>query len=282
MAKTVLITGASSGFGYHTALKFQREGWNVVATMRAPEKDEELHKLDRILVTQLDVKNRDSIKQAVQHAIDKFGAIDALVNNAGYGIAGFLEEASDLDIDNQIDTNLKGVIYVTQGVLPHMRKQKSGAIINISSIGGNIGFPMISLYNATKFAVEGLTESMRFELEPFGIKAFTVAPGAFKTGFGAASNWNEGNPKKDLHHLRESFKSHYMDVLSQPPKPFGFGDPRDVAQLVFNCTQERHGRKHRYFIGKDAKMLSKLRRILPQSMMDKMLKDSLLPKNWEV
>ncbi|MES0828128.1 SDR family oxidoreductase [Ruegeria sp. SCP11] len=278
MPKTVLITGASSGFGYNTVLKFQREGWNVVATMRSPEKDQELHKLDRVMVTRLDVKDRESIKAAVAETIEKFGSLDALVNNAGYGVAGFLEEASDEDIDNQIDTNLKGVILVTQEVLPQMRKQKSGSIVNVTSVGGSIGLPMIALYNATKFAVEGLTESLRIELEQFGISACSVAPGAFKTGFGHNSNWLDGNAKPELDGLRESFQSHYSAILAQPPKPFGFGDPKDVADLIYNCVTGTPS--HRNFIGKDAKMLTFLRRFLPQKAMDKMFKDSILPKGW--
>lgn len=276
--KTVLITGSSSGFGYHTALKFQRKGWNVVATMRSPKKDTELKKLDSVFVTRLDVNDRATIKDAVAKTIEKFQSLDALVNNAGFGVAGFLEEASDDEINHQIDTNLKGVIMVTQEVLPQMRKQKSGTIINVSSVGGTFGLPMIALYNATKFAVEGLTESMRFELEPFGIRACTVAPGAFKTGFGHATNWTEGSPKSDLARLRETFKAHYSNLLAQPPKPFGFGDPKDVADLIYACAQGKSG--HRHYVGKDAKMLTRLRKILPQRVMDSMFRNSILPRDW--
>lgn len=278
MTKTVLITGASSGFGYHTALKFQQEGWNVVATMRSPEKDTELRNLDRVLVTRLDVKDRASVKAAVAQTICKFGSLDVLVNNAGFGVAGFLEEASDEEIDNQIDTNLKGVVVVTQEVLPQMRKQEHGMIVNVTSLGGSVGLPMMALYNATKFAVEGLTESMRFELERFGIKACTVAPGAFKTGFGRATIWTDGKSNPELSELREKFKAHYSGVLAQPPKPFGFGDPKDVADLIYDAAQ---GNRHlRNFAGKDAMLLTILRKFLPQSTLDNMFKSSILPKNW--
>lgn len=263
MAKTVLITGASSGFGQHSAARFSCAGWNVAATMRSPEKDTQLAGLERVALLRLDVTDRASIESAVAQTREAFGTIDVLVNNAGFGVAGFLEEASDADIDRQIDTNLKGVIRVTQAVLPHMRAQQSGVIINVTSMGGNFGLPMISLYNATKFAVEGLTESMRFELARFGIRACTVAPGAFKTGFGGATSWNEGNAKPELDELRERFKKHYSSILSQPPKPFGFGDPAEVAELIYQCALADRG--YRNFVGRDAKLLVWLRKLLPKA-----------------
>lgn len=183
MKNTVLITGASSGFGKAAVRLFQQEGWNVVATMRSPEKDQELQQLENVIVVRLDVTEPQSIQAAVNSAVAQFGRIDVLVNNAGYGTLGALEAAPIDVIRRQLDTNLIGLIQVTQAVLPVMRGQRSGTIINVSSIGGRVTFPFSSLYHATKFAVEGLTESLQYELDPLGIHLKIVEPGGYKTDF---------------------------------------------------------------------------------------------------
>ncbi|MCT4639746.1 MAG: SDR family oxidoreductase [Bacteroidales bacterium] len=276
MKKTVLITGASSGFGRLAAVTFQKKGWNVVATMRNPQSEKELTDMPNVLVTTMDVTQRTSVKSAIREAINRFKRIDVLVNNAGYGAVGYLEEASDADISRQMDTNFIGVVYNIQEVLPYMRSQGSGVIINITSMAGTVGLPMHTLYNASKFAVEGLTESLRFELEPFGITAKTIAPGAFKTGFGNAVSYTQGNKKTDLGRYRKKFQQHYNQVVEQPPKPFGFGDAQVVADLIYRCATEKT--KNKIFVGKDAKMMIPMNKMLPKKMFGKMLKDSLLPK----
>jgi NAD(P)-dependent dehydrogenase (short-subunit alcohol dehydrogenase family) len=168
MKKTVLITGASSGFGRETVKLFHKNGWNVVATMRSPEKETELNTLSNVFVSKLDVTDKATIKNTVAQSIEKFGSIDVLVNNAGYGAMGALEAATEQQIKQQFDVNLFGLIAVTQAVLPGMREHKTGIIINVSSVGGRLTFPFSSLYHATKFALEGLTESMQYELNPLG------------------------------------------------------------------------------------------------------------------
>lgn len=178
-----MITGASSGFGKAAVQLFQQQGWNVVATMRNPENNKELQALENVLTLRLDVTDPLSIAEAVAKTIDKFGGIDVLVNNAGYGTLGALEAATDEVIRRQIDTNLLGVINVTKAVLPAMRARRSGIIINVSSVGGRVTFPFSSLYHATKFAVEGLTESLQYELNPLGIRLKIVEPGGYKTDF---------------------------------------------------------------------------------------------------
>ncbi|MFB9841277.1 SDR family oxidoreductase [Mucilaginibacter ginsenosidivorans] len=183
MKNTVFITGASSGFGRAAVQLFHRQGWNVIATMRSPEKDQELQLLDHVFVVRLDVTDVTSIQAAVESTLKRFGRIDVLVNNAGYGTLGALEAASAEVIRRQVDTNLIGLIQVTQGVLPVMRKQRSGTIINVSSVGGRLTFPFSTLYHATKFAVEGLTESLQYELNPLGIRLKIVEPGGYKTDF---------------------------------------------------------------------------------------------------
>jgi NAD(P)-dependent dehydrogenase (short-subunit alcohol dehydrogenase family) len=169
MKRTVFITGASSGFGKESVQLFHEKGWNVVATMRSPSQGSAAG-LDGVLVERLDVTDAGSIEAAVASAIRTFGQIDVLVNNAGYGALGALEAASDAEIRRQMEVNLFGLIAVTKGVLPFMRARRSGVIVNVSSMGGRLPFPFSTLYNATKFAVEGLTESLQFELNPLGIR----------------------------------------------------------------------------------------------------------------
>lgn len=152
--KTILITGASSGIGEATARHFQANGWNVIATMRDPSKNSSLAGLNEVLVTRLDVTDAASIPAAVAAGIKRFGKIDVLLNNAGYGAYGALEAFTMDRIRRQFDTNVIGLLEVTKAVLPHMRASRSGTIINISSIGGQITFPLGTLYHGTKFAVE--------------------------------------------------------------------------------------------------------------------------------
>lgn len=187
MTQTIFITGASSGIGKVTAKHFQAQGWNVVATMRSPEKEEELSALDNVLVTRLDVTDEASIAEAVTAGIDRFGTIDVLLNNAGYGAYGPLEAFPMDRIERQFDTNVIGLLAVTKGVLPHMRSKGTGTIVNISSIGGQMTFPLGTLYHGTKFAVEGLSEALHFELAAAGIKVKIVEPGMIATDFGGRS-----------------------------------------------------------------------------------------------
>ena len=184
---TILITGASSGIGQATAKYFQQQGWNVVATMRKPEAEDELSKLDNVIVTRLDVLDEDSILAAVEATVAKFGAIDALLNNAGYGAYGPLEAFPMEGVRRQFDTNVVGLLTVTKAVLPHMRRQKSGVIANVSSVGGKVTFPLGSLYHGTKFAVEGLSEALHYELDPIGVKVKIIEPGAIATDFAGRS-----------------------------------------------------------------------------------------------
>ncbi|WP_431209873.1 SDR family oxidoreductase [Puia sp. P3] len=187
MKKTVLVTGASSGFGRETVRLFANKGWNVIATMRSPEKETELSGLEGVKVVRLDVTDKTSVRAAIDAGVREFGGIDVLVNNAGYGAFGALEAAPEEVIRQQMDVNLFGLIEVTKAVLPGMRARKSGVIINVSSIGGRLTFPFSSLYHATKFAVEGLTESLQYELNPLGIRLKIVEPGGYKTNFAGRS-----------------------------------------------------------------------------------------------
>lgn len=187
MSNTIVITGASSGIGKATAHFFQARGWNVIATMRTPEKETDLTTLDNVLVTRLDVTDEASITTAVEAGLARFGQIDVLLNNAGYGAYGPLEAFPMENIRRQFDTNVIGLLAVTKAVLPHFRAQQSGTIVNISSVGGKMTFPMGTLYHGTKFAVEGLSEALHYELEAIGVKVKIVEPGAIATDFAGRS-----------------------------------------------------------------------------------------------
>ena len=186
--KLLLSQGSSSGIGLESALLLARNGYITYATMRSPEKDTSIKAAVQneglpIRVIPLDVTDDSSVKNAVDHIISEAGQIDVLVNNAGYSLGGALEDLAMEEIKSQFETNLFGLIRVTQAVLPTMRKQRSGRVLNISSGSGIFGFPGISAYVSTKFAVEGLSESMAYELEPFGIKVILIEPGFVKTNF---------------------------------------------------------------------------------------------------
>src|SRR5579864_6972366 len=186
--KVAIVTGSSSGIGYETALILARNGFRTYATMRNLEKGKSIsdiatkEKLE-LHTIKLDVTDERSVNDAIKTIKSDAGRIDILVNNAGYGLAGSLEDLSMSEIKAQYETNVFGLIRVTQAVLPTMREQKSGIIVNISSIGGKMAIPLQSSYHGTKFAVEGLSESIAYDLEPFGIKVVIIEPGAIKTNF---------------------------------------------------------------------------------------------------
>ncbi len=187
MSQTVLITGASAGIGAATAARFADDGWNVVATMRDTGAAGELAGRENVLVTALDVTDDDTITAAVAAAIDRFGSIDVLVNNAGYAGYGAIEATPIDSIRRQFDTNVIGLLAVTKAVLPHLRAQGSGTIVNVSSPAGKIGFPLGTLYCGSKHAVEGMSEAMSYELAAAGIRMKIVEPGAIRTDFATRS-----------------------------------------------------------------------------------------------
>ena len=186
---TWFITGASSGFGLSFARYALSMGYNVVATARDPAKLAALQAEApaQVLTTALDVNDTASILAAVEAARARFGRIDVLINNAGYGIVGAVEETPDTELRALMETNFFGAVAVTQAVLPLLRRQESGAIVNISSLGGQLSFGGFSAYSASKFALEGMSEALAQEVAPFGIKVLIVEPGAFRTGFAADS-----------------------------------------------------------------------------------------------
>jgi NAD(P)-dependent dehydrogenase (short-subunit alcohol dehydrogenase family) len=183
MNKTVVITGAASGIGAASAKYFWQQGWNVAATMRNPEKVDWYIDDPRVIYLRLDVTAADSIAEAIAETQTKFGQIDVLVNNAGYAQMGPIEGITRAQLDRQFETNVFGVVTTMQAILPIMRQQGSGTIVNVTSIGGRIGFPMTAAYHGTKWAIEGISEAMRYELKPFGIRIKIIEPGGTKTNF---------------------------------------------------------------------------------------------------
>ena len=185
MDKVWLITGASTGLGRVLAEQVLAAGGSVVATARKPEQLALLHEKfgQRALALALDVTSQDSVEDAIAASVEHFGRVDVLVNNAGYGLVGAIEEASDEDVRGEFETNVFGLLRVTRAVLPGMRAQGSGCIVNLSSIGGLIATPGLGYYNATKFAVEAISEALAGEVGPLGIHVITVEPGPFRTDF---------------------------------------------------------------------------------------------------
>src|SRR5579872_2128230 len=186
-AKTIVITGASSGIGKATARLFADKGWNVVATMRDPAAEKDLVETATLKLAALDVQDPAGIRAAVSTAIAAFGKIDVWLNNAGYGAFGPVEAGSREQIQRQFDVNFFGLIACVQAVGPHFRANRSGVLINVSSVGGLLTVPGFSVYNASKFAVESLSEGLWYELGTFGIKVKLIEPGAIRTDFGGRS-----------------------------------------------------------------------------------------------
>ena len=267
--KVAIVTGSSSGIGYETALILARNGFRTYATMRNLEKATAISDMAKreklqLYTIELDVTNEKSVNQAIKTIKSDAGRIDVLVNNAGYGLTGSLEDLSMNEIKAQYETNVFGLIRVTQEVLPIMREQKSGIIVNISSIGGKMAMPLSSPYIGTKFAVEGLSESIAYDLEPFGIKVVIIEPGAIKTNFGtgmvvAEKNLNASSPYfKGMQQLQGTLNS-LLKNGSLPSK---------VAEVILNAITTPNPNL-RYTVGDDAALLTQKRKELPDSEFQK-------------
>lgn len=258
MEKVVLITGASSGIGRETAKLFQSKNWKVAATMRSPEKAEDLQRIVDLETFTLDVTDPPSIKNAIEGTLEKFGRIDAVVNNAGYGLLGPFEAATHEQIERQFNTNVFGLMNVCREIIPYFRKEKRGVIVNLSSLGGRIAFPFSSLYNATKWAVEGFSESLQYELEPFNIRVKLIEPGPIKTDFYSRS---QVIAKKDDLTIYDHRLEPFLEFMDRGGN--NAPDGSAVAQVIYDAVTDEN-RKLRYPI--NTKGLLFVRSILPHAL----------------
>ncbi|MEM8830908.1 MAG: SDR family oxidoreductase [Cyanobacteria bacterium P01_G01_bin.19] len=233
-SKVWLITGSSTGFGRILAQQLLAKGETVVATARKPEQLQDLvsNYGDRALAVRLDVTKPEEVREAVDRAITTFGRIDVLVNNAGYGSMGAIEEVSDAEVRQQYETNVFGALDVMRAVLPQMRQQRSGYILNLSSVGGVVSFPGAGIYCSTKFALEGISEAMAKEVAPLGIKVTLVEPGAFRTDFNGRSLVATDNLIGDYDEAVGGFREWVKDVDGKQP-----GDPAKAVAAMIQAVE---------------------------------------------
>jgi NAD(P)-dependent dehydrogenase (short-subunit alcohol dehydrogenase family) len=233
--KTVFITGASSGIGRESVKYFAAQGWQVAATLRNFSNEKELNKLPNVQLFAMDVTAGYQVKHAIQSTIQTFGNIDVLINNAGYTTLGVFEAATMEQVEQQFDTNVFGIFRTIQNILPHFRKNRSGLIINISSLGGRMTFPLYSLYHATKWAVEGFTESLGYELNTLGIRVKLIEPGSVKTDFyGRSTVMLQDDSLFEYSTYTNKVLNNYAASVKG-----GFGaEPAEIAQVIFEAATD--------------------------------------------
>ena len=274
--KVAIVTGSSTGIGYETSLILARNGFLTYATMRNLNKSEDM-KLTvakenlPIQIKQLDVTEDLSVKNAIQEISSETGRIDVIVNNAGYGLNGAFEDLAMDEVKAQYETNVYGLMRTTQAVLPIMRKQKSGTIINISSGAGRFGFPGGSAYVSTKFAVEGLSESMSYELEPFGIKVVIVEPGVIRTNFmdGLVIAKKSQDPNSPYSQIMQKIATGFEEMMKNA------SSPDLVAKVVLNAIRDKNP-SLRYLAGNDVEAWLGGNRKIADEELYKMMKQNLM------
>jgi NAD(P)-dependent dehydrogenase (short-subunit alcohol dehydrogenase family) len=253
--KTVLITGCSTGIGRLSAKTFHANNWNVISTMRSPEKETELTRLDGVLVVKLDVNDPATIDMAIAEGIARFGQIDGLVNNAGRGGRALLEQITDEKILEMFQTNVFGVMRVTRAVLPHMRQRGSGFIINVSSVAGMLGLPVETTYCSSKYALEGFTEALAWECKPLGICVKSVAPGVYRTTSFLANIDDaalaSGAPELVAH--AQKLRNHFSQATDRVRGEQAPADAQEVADQIFLCATSDTPVHNP--VGRDAQML---------------------------
>jgi NAD(P)-dependent dehydrogenase (short-subunit alcohol dehydrogenase family) len=263
-----VVTGSSSGIGFETSLMLARNGYFTYATMRNLDKSDAIIDLKQkeklpLEVLKLDVTNDKSVKEAIEKIVNEQETIDVLVNNAGYALVGALEELSIEEIKEQFETNVFGVIRVVQEILPIMRKQRHGTIVNISSLAGRIGFPLTSAYVSSKFALEGLSESMAYEVEQFGIKVILIEPGVIKTNFDknlkiakkASNNTTTNDSNSPYADITEKRIAGFKPRFESGPSSI------EVAKVILKAlTSKNPPSESRYMVGDDAFKLMEIRK----------------------
>ena len=276
--KVAVVTGSSSGIGLETALLLARTGFHTYASMRNLEKSKNITEIANIenlplQVVQLDVNDNKSVKDAINKIVAaENGRIDVLVNNAGYGLFSPLEEVTLDQIKEQFETNFFGIVRIVKEVLPVMRKQRNGIIVNVSSVGGKVGTPLNPAYIASKFALEGLSESMRYELKQFGINIVIIEPGVIKT------NFVENIKTADK---RSSPESPYADLIGRAMGGFGImmidnsSPPKLVAEAILNAITSKDP-EIRYVVGEDAEYIMKVRKSTSDKEFENWMYESIL------
>jgi NAD(P)-dependent dehydrogenase (short-subunit alcohol dehydrogenase family) len=275
MKKTVLITGTSSGFGKSAARHFASNGWNVIATLRNPAAEKDLVDSGDMLVTRLDVQDRASVDQAIAAGIARFGKIDALVNNAGFGLFGLLESFPREKIQEQFDVNVFGVIDVTRAILPHFRENRGGVILNISSGAGVFTLPMLSMYCASKFALEGFSEALSYELASQNIVVKIIEPGGVtSTNFGKRSG-------AELTH--DASLTDYdafvagANAIFEGLRSARLASEQDVAKVILDAATDGKSQL-RYVATEDILPLVKARRETSEESYIGLMRSTFLPK----
>ncbi len=302
--RIAVVTGSSSGIGFETSLLLARNGFYTYATMRDTLKSEKIKKIANkenlpLEVLSMDVNNDDSVRNAIHKIIDEKKKIDILVNNAGYGLFGALEDISIADIKQQFETNLFGAIRTIKEVLSTMRKQKNGIIINITSIAGVVGIPAECIYVSTKFALEGLSESISYELQPYGIKVILMEPGVINTNFVSSIKFSDKTDDKSQQTLSkqekseinysgnnikkksssyysntiDTFLSHYYPAMKNAPLP------KEVATVILEAIKNSSKSSEylfRYIVGGDAKTFAQAKKNMSDSELHEFISNKLL------
>lgn len=257
MKSTILITGCSSGFGKASASLFLAQGWNVVATMRSP-KSGLFEESDRLLITSLDVTQPESISAAIAQGIERFGHIDAFVNNAGIGMFGAHEAVPDDAVRQVFETNTFGVMTANRAIIPHFRERRAGTLINVTSSVGIAPMPLVAAYAASKYAIEGFSESLAYELGSFGVRVKIVQPGyAPATNFGA----NSGGRMVEVPTAYAGYAARFLKSMQEYAT--AYTTELDVAQAVYAAATDDRDQL-RYPAGADSVMLAEMRRSLPE------------------
>jgi short-subunit dehydrogenase len=298
--KVAVVTGSSTGIGYETSLALANNGYFTYATVRDIQKSKEIERIAHVKniplkIIEMNVDNDNSVKDTIEKITSEYGRIDILVNNAGYGLFGALEDLEMNEIKKQFETNVFGIMRVIKNVLPAMRLQRTGIIVNISSISGLAGIPSQSAYAGTKFAVEGLSESLSYELEPFGIKIVLVEPGVINTEFVQdlvvptdrygidknrnqinISNFNTGNTSFSFYHdTIKKFLSFYYSAMRNAPHPRIVAD--EIIQAIEKVSNETNAMPIiRIAVGNDSKKYSKLKKELQDNEFHKVIRGDLL------
>jgi short-subunit dehydrogenase len=302
-----VVTGSSTGIGFETSLLLARNGFYTYATMRDTFKSDKIEKIAYkenlpLEVLSMDVDNDDSVRNAIQKIIDKKKKIDILVNNAGYGLFGALEDISIEEIKKQFETNLFGAIRTIKEVLPTMREQKNGILINVTSIAGIVGVPAECIYVSTKFALEGLSESISYELQPYGIKVILIEPGVINTNFvpnikfpnqiddklqkpllkdekkeeskvNYANNDFKTNNSSYYSNTIDTFLSHYYAAMKNAPLP------KEVATVILEALKNASNSPEslfRYIVGEDAKTFAQAKKNMSDSQLYQFISNKLL------